>query len=613
MDNKNRESACRSVAHVAALRVMHPHELLQPERNAAILCARLFRTAGLLAKDSFLGGQFLTAKCVQPVLHAFTDVGAPVTEEDLAWVFAPCTEGSVEDRPLPEDFFAEGRKLYALSALPDSCETPNGYVARMAYDPEEDTCSASELRETFEALGDVDASIRVLVFGDGKGSVLFSLPQEMPLRLRVLLSLAFPGTSVTALPESDEAAALPNATLENVVFGLILGLMNCRTSEAAFDETFCTFDSPKDEAANLPAESRPSSEQKDEDIDLRPLSDLELSIRAFNCLRRVGIETVGELRKLSEEDLKGIRNLGPKCIREIQTLLEALPGSTPAPKEVVHYTEQLGALIGLEDVKAQVQRITAFAKMKQDLKAREQPAVPVVLNMEFVGNPGTAKTTVARILAGIFHEIGLLPSATPVEVGRADLIAHYVGQTADKVRDVFRSAKGKVLFIDEAYSLLDGCKGEFGDEAINTIVQEMENNRDHTVVIFSGYPDEMEKFFARNPGLRSRVPFQICFRDYSTEELVQIAAREASLRGFSISPNGEEAVRRLCAASVRRPVAGNGRYCRNMVEKAILNYAERVYGNSAEAAEKNFVLTERDFVLPQPPSFAGKAAPIGFR
>lgn len=145
--------------------------------------------------------------------------------------------------------------------------------------------------------------------------------------------------------------------------------------------------------------------------------------------------------------------------------------------------ELLDELVGLGEVKAQIKRLAAFVKMKQAMADKEGAAVPIVLNMEFVGNPGTAKTTVARIVAGILHEIGLLPTSELVEVGRADLVAKYVGQTAEKVKEVFQKAKGKLLFIDEAYALTDCWENSYGDEVINTIVQEMENNREDTVVI----------------------------------------------------------------------------------------------------------------------------------
>ena len=144
------------------------------------------------------------------------------------------------------------------------------------------------------------------------------------------------------------------------------------------------------------------------------------------------------------------------------------------------------------------------------------------MHMVFTGNPGTAKTTVARLFAQIMKENGLLPVGDLIEVGRADLVGKYVGWTAPTVKAKFAAAKGSVLFIDEAYSLVDDKDGLFGDEAINTIVQEMENQRDDTVVIFAGYPDKMEQFLKKNPGLRSRIAFHIPFEDYKPAELLDI-------------------------------------------------------------------------------------------
>ena len=155
--------------------------------------------------------------------------------------------------------------------------------------------------------------------------------------------------------------------------------------------------------------------------------------------------------------------------------------------------------------------------------------------MVFTGNPGTAKTTVARLFAEIMKDEAILSTGKFVEVGRADLVGQHVGHTAPLVKKKFRDAQGGVLFIDEAYSLCDSYENGFGDEAINTIVQEMENHRDDVIVIFAGYPEPMKQFLDRNPGMQSRIAFQIEFEDYTTEELCAIT-KLLRLRKWTIRP-----------------------------------------------------------------------------
>ena len=197
-------------------------------------------------------------------------------------------------------------------------------------------------------------------------------------------------------------------------------------------------------------------------------------------------------------------------------------------------------------------------------------------------------------------------------MGRADLIARYEGQTADKVKSVFERADGRVLFIDEAYSLVEGFDGGFGDKAINTIVQEMENRRDRTVVIFAGYPGKMDEFFSRNPGLRSRVPFKIEFKDYSTEEMVRICELEAASRGFTTDASSKDRIASLSEQASDDPQMRNGRFCRNLVENAVLEYASRVYGNGADSPVNDFVLTAEDFRLNRTAKTPAPPVRIGF-
>lgn len=331
---------------------------------------------------------------------------------------------------------------------------------------------------------------------------------------------------------------------------------------------------------------------------------LDLSVRSYNCLKRANITTIDQLQALSDEELHKIRNLGKKSVEEIKEKLKTIPKSEPLTeqqlcKSETDYVAELDKLIGLTEVKEQVKRITAFAKLKQQMKDSGKETMPVALNMVFKGNPGTAKTTVARIMAGILNEIGIISSNEVVEVGRPDLIGEYTGQTAPKVKDVFRRAQGKVLFIDEAYSLVREYYDGYGHEAISTMIQEMENRRDETIVIFAGYPEPMEKFMSSNPGLRSRVPFDVSFDDYSVEELTSIAEMEANKRGFSLEERSLVKIRELCTIAKDDEEFGNGRFSRNLVESAILTYATRVDEANGDNCENNFSLQECDFSLPK--------------
>ena len=365
------------------------------------------------------------------------------------------------------------------------------------------------------------------------------------------------------------------------------------------------------------------------------LDEMELSVRAYNCLKRAGIHNAWELMNMSMSELKQVRNLGNKSLKEVLSKMEELAVATGAPSEKAECTpqsveeteeisdlsddaddfvpigeeeeetedlgdpyEKLDTLIGLKNVKKQVSRIAALARLQKDME-KENSGKKLNLNMEFIGNPGTAKTTVARIMAEILYKEGITRQRKLYEVGRADLVGRYVGETAQKVAGVFYEAEGAVLFIDEAYSLVDDREGSYGDEAINTIVQEMENRVGDIIVIFAGYPGRMEAFFERNPGLRSRVPFSISFDDYSSEELVQIASLEAGKHGFTLSGEAEDCLREGFEKMADHLAAGNGRICRNVVEDAVMNYAERVYGSAEKPADAERVITKEDIVIPE--------------
>ncbi len=238
--------------------------------------------------------------------------------------------------------------------------------------------------------------------------------------------------------------------------------------------------------------------------------------------------------------------------------------------------EKLEKLIGLENAKEVMNNALNYFKAQKLFADRGMIAERPSMHMVFTGNPGTAKTTVARLFAEIMKENGLLTSGDMFEVGRADLVGKYVGSTAPLVKSAFKRAKGGVLFIDEAYSLVDDRDGLFGDEAINTIVQEMENHRKDTIVIFAGYSDKMEGFLNKNPGLRSRIAFHIPFEDYSVNELCDIAKLIASEKKLTLSPNAESKLATVFEAACKNADFGNGRFARNILEKAKMAQANRL-------------------------------------
>ena len=258
-------------------------------------------------------------------------------------------------------------------------------------------------------------------------------------------------------------------------------------------------------------------------------------------------------------------------------------------------TEELDRMIGLDEAKKTIKNALNYYKIQRLYKKFGVMQDKAAMHMVFTGNPGTAKTTVARIFAKIMKENGILSSGHLVEVGRADLVGKYVGWTARIVKEKFEEAKGGVLFIDEAYSLADGGgdenKNSYGIEAINTIVQEMENERDDLIVIFAGYPDEMRGFLAKNPGLRSRIAFHIEFPDYDTGELCRIAKVIGESRGLKITDGAMKKFAALFDSARVDSDFGNGRYVRNAIEKSKMNLAARVLEMDPDSVTKDILTT----------------------
>lgn len=238
--------------------------------------------------------------------------------------------------------------------------------------------------------------------------------------------------------------------------------------------------------------------------------------------------------------------------------------------------DELMDMIGLDSAKKVIKQALDYNKAQKVFADRGMKFDRTSMHMVFTGNPGTAKTSVARLFAQIMRDNDVLTEGKLVECGRADLVGMFVGWTAPMVKKKFKEAEGSVLFIDEAYSLVDDRNGMYGDEAINTIVQEMENHRDDVVVIFAGYPDKMEEFLQRNPGLRSRIAYHVEFDDYNADELCSIADLIAKKRGLILADDAREKLHDVFSVALKDNDFGNGRYARNVIEKAKVAQASRL-------------------------------------
>ena len=277
-----------------------------------------------------------------------------------------------------------------------------------------------------------------------------------------------------------------------------------------------------------------------------------------------------------------------------------LPPKHAALKEI---EDEMNSLVGMEEMKKMVKEVYAWIYINKKREEQGLKAGKQALHMMFKGNPGTGKTTVARLLGKLFVQMNVLSKGHLIEAERADLVGEYIGHTAQKTRDLIKKALGGILFIDEAYSLARGGEKDFGKEAIDTLVKHMEDKQHEFVLILAGYSKEMDYFLSLNPGLYSRFPLVIDFPDYSVEQLMEISKRMMLEREYTFSHDAEKRLKEHLEGikSQTNPTAfSNGRYIRNVIEKSIRSQAMRLLINEEYDRTELMTIRTQDLIFEEP-------------
>lgn len=280
---------------------------------------------------------------------------------------------------------------------------------------------------------------------------------------------------------------------------------------------------------------------------------------------------------------------------------ESEPVALNSYPELAACFEELQSLVGMKKVKRFVHEIFAWLEITRRREEVGLHSDKQVLHMVFTGNPGTGKTTVARILARLFQKMGVLEKGHLVEAERADLVGEYIGHTAHRTRELIKRALGGILFIDEAYTLARGGEKDFGKEAIDTLVKAMEDHKDQLILILAGYSQEMQSFLAANPGLPSRFPIRLHFPDFSLRELMTIAEQMLGEKQYCLTSIAEKKLRRHLFEVQKKTVHnfGNARYVRNLLEQAIRQQAVRLLQQPQTNRDELMTIQAADLHLTQ--------------
>lgn len=267
------------------------------------------------------------------------------------------------------------------------------------------------------------------------------------------------------------------------------------------------------------------------------------------------------------------------------------------PEKANAVMAELANMVGLERVKQLAGELEALVKIQKHRATHSLKNEPLVLHMVFKGNPGTGKTTVARLFGRLFHSLQVLPRGHLVEVERADLVGEYIGHTAQKTRDKVQKSMGGILFLDEAYSLARGGEKDFGKEAVDTLVKAMEDHKNEFILILAGYTNPMDEFLRLNPGLKSRFPIQLSFPDYSVRQLMDIAQLMLAERQYRLTSRAANKLWEILEQHLGFPYDefSNARLVRNLLESAIRRHAMRLKFVSAPTRDQLQTLESCDF------------------